>query len=489
MVDKSLQNDEKIIIDNPIGIELDFSNYPNVQIQSQEIKNSVLTGTYNRNHTIRPANIVISKMSRFCSQDGLLQYVDFKDSYISDSSFNNTAFDYGAIINCDFSGVTFNKCTFHNVSITGTDFTSARFIDCKLDHMVIESCRFKLCEFINCTTSNKLFEFCLFSETTFRSTNLQVQTIINNFGLTNSALDSCLIRNKSINEDYSILDEETLFNIEVSTELERFKLLYYLDDTIVTSGSDEFDKTFEPTSWVKTAQIPLTFTNLLSLYQEFLFDLYDKGTCCILPIIKLHSLTGTLIESQNLNKTALTAIYGIHMALASVVEEYLSLISHTARNLANPIIFLTSGPIDKNYYIDNLSPIFDDPRINIVEIRKHNSPNELFISWETIQAALPLIAIFLASRFKFEIKKLSKAASNDNVNSLVDKDTVSGCTQSLIPLDKCFQLQIGFDEKQAYLYGLKLKSIFPGDLLFELGLHISLKKVALLRKILLKILA
>lgn len=474
----------EVVLDDPKDMEIDFSKYKSFKVKSQEIKNSLLTGEHREFHKIHPANIVLSKVQNMHSLGGAFEYVDFKDSYILKTTFKQCSFDYAAIINCDFSETEFLNCTFHNVSITNTTFRRVSFVDCKLDHMVIESCKFDECSFINCTTSNKLFDYCLLLGCLFQETDLQVQTIIGNFGLTKQSLTRCHIRDKSAGEKFDFLDIEQLQDYSVSTGLEAFKLEYFCDEKIIQDGAEVFDKTFELDTWVATAKIALTFTNLITLYHEFLVDRYEKGLCAIYPIIRLHTITGYLVDSNSLESTAMTAVYGVHMSLASYVEGYLALVSDSIKSLSNPLILLVNGPLQKDFYLSEMSYFFDHDGLSITKIIKHNSPNELFVSWQSVANAVPIIALFLASRFKLEFKKLSS-----EVDRLPDDDKLKEVKKnSLMPTERGFELRLGFDEKQSYLYGLKLKSIFPGDMMMELGIQISTRKISSMRKILIKIL-
>lgn len=478
----NISKEINLVFDNPVDTQIDFSLSKNIKINSHEIKKSVLTGNYRNDHQIKPANVVLSRVFEFFSENGKLDYVDFKDSFITKSSFKNTTFDFGAIINCQFENVIFENCTFYNVSITGTDFSSVTFINCKLDNMVIESCRFNKCSFENCSTSNKLFEFCLFIETYFKSTDIQLQSLTACFGLIANHFENRRIRNQSTKFDFKYLSDDEIKSTENLTELERFKITYFFEPECISQGHIDFEKTFELDSWLKTAQIQLTFTNLLSLYQEFLFDLYERELCSIFPLIKLHTLTDTLSKNESIDKNSLKIIYGIHMALALIVEDFLNCVSQVISTIKNPVVFLVNGPMDKGYYLKELSFALDNPELQITKIIKHNSPNELFVSWQSIQGIIPMIAVLMASRFKFEITKISTetASSSQKELLLTNKENLTN--------DKAFQLQLGFDDQQQYLYGLKLKSIFPGDMIIELGLQISLKKIDSVRKIIIKIL-
>jgi len=473
-----------VVLDNPVDVTLDFSAMEAFATRSQEIRRSLLTGLHTKRHQLRPANIVLSAIRDFESDSGLFEYVDFKDSFVERAVFRGCSFDYAAIINCDFENVEFIECNFHNVSITGSNFHNVIFRSCALDHMVIELCKFLQCEFVDCTTSNKLFDFCLFCHAKFANTDLQIQTLIGNFGLSRQGVAGG-IRDKSINEEFRMLDVQEIASYPVATPIEAFKISYFLDREGALSGSEAFEATFALDSWIGTAKIPLTFTNLLSLYMDFLLSLYDNQDIVIFPVLKLHSLTGVLVEDVSIPPAAMTPVYGVHMTLARVAETYLSALTSTVRSLETTAAILVSGPLNTHFYLENYPFIFAREGMSIVGIKKHNSPNEMLLAWDTVASAVPFIALFMASRFKMEI------ASYDGSLARVDdqrSEIEAGTGKSLIPMKSLFEINLGFDKEDSHLYGLKIKSLFPGRLMVELGLQLSMKQVLASRLLLLKIL-
>ncbi|KAA0590718.1 pentapeptide repeat-containing protein [Azospirillum oryzae] len=473
------------VLDNPVDVTLNFSEMESFTTRSQEIRRSLLTGLHTKRHHLRPANIVLSTIRDFESDAGLFEYVDFKDSFAERSVFRGCSFDFAAIINCDFEAVEFENCHFHNVSITGTTFRNVLFKNCALDHMVIELCKFFDCKFLDCTTSNKLFDFCLFSNPIIHNTNLQIQTLIGNFGIYKEAITASAIRDRSIDEEFCLLGAQDIASYPVSTPIEAFKVSHFLDRDATLAGSNVFEATFALDSWIGTAKIPLTFTNILTLYMEFLLDLYESGKIIVFPILKLHSLTGALVEHASIPTAAMTPIYGVHMTLARIAEAYLAAVTSTTKRLGSIASILVNGPLDPGHYLANYPYIFARPGIAIVSIKKHNSPNEMFLAWDTIADMIPFVALFMASRFKIEVASYG-GTSSQMVESQSGSNLELG--KSLLPGKSLFAVNLGFDQDSSHLYGLKIKSIFPGNLLVELSLQLSIRQVTASRLLLLKIL-
>lgn len=468
--------------------ELNFSELKSFSTNSQEIRNSVLTGKHTKQHKLRPANIVLSTIRDLESDSGSFSYVDCKDSHFQSSRFEGCCFDFAALINCEFRNCIFSNCTFHNVSITSVEFFSVEFRDCALDHMVIEDCRFWNCIFSNCTTSNKLFEFCLLADCIFENVDLQIQTLIGNFGISHNNLVDCRIRDSSTGERFNYMSGKNIEAVACSTDIEAFKIGYFLNPKIALEGSEEIDRIFEPEAWLGTAKIPLTFANLIHLTKEFLFYLYDKEHCFYHSLIRFHSLTGLLVKSDRLSENAQITVYGVHIALAKTVEQFIDRVISTAKRARNPLRLQVLGPVDRHHYLNEYPYVFDFPGLTITNVRKMNSPNELMLGWSQYTHLLPVIALFLASRLKFELTDTSEKLK-------LERASVQGSAQSdnLLPqpsseTKKLVQLQVGFDQQNPTDFGVTLKSIFPGDLLMEFGLHISTKNVAKIKGFLLRIL-
>lgn len=476
---------ERIAMD-PIKLEINFSEIEKIEILAQEILECSINGVFGPLHKIKQGNIVQCRVDDFGSLNADLEYVDFKDSSITNSNFKDSSFDYAAFINCNYENVQFEQCHFHNVSITGCEFYNVTFLNCKLDHMVIESCKFYNCNFFDSTTSNKLFEICLFTDCRFDRTDIQIQTILDNFGLSNSDLIDSKIRSKTVNEDFVFTDPVAWRNENNPNKIQEFRLEFFVSSKCVLEGSEILDRTFALGSWLENARIPSTFNNQFTLFHEFLIELYDTGKSTLFPLIKLHALSSSLINAEGINKTVLSSIYGVHMTLSRFIERFLDLVVREANSADNPIVILVNGPVEPDYYMSELDFIFNHVNLSILKVKKHNSPNELLLSWDKIQDLLPLISLLLATRLKFELKKIENSWMDK-----LDRESIQSIAMKIDSPDEGiqkFSFDLGVDSDRQYLYGLKLKSIFPGGLFMEFGLHISTKKISVLRQVLVEIL-
>lgn len=492
---QQLQFDQNLkdIVDNPVEQTIDFSQIEKLVISTKDIYKCVLTGQFQKTHRLPHCNIVLSRIDSLSTNTADFGYIDFKDSFITNTSFSKTSFDYGAIINCRFTNVQFTASHFKNVSITGTKFFDTVFWDCDLTHMVIESCEFHNCKFTRCKTSNKLIELSLIDNCTFNETNIQIETITHNFGVEYNNLQNSAIRDDLEIADYKIITKEELvqqLNLNGKfTEIEKFRISFFLEPDILIEGGDSLDDTFKVDNWIKLCQIPTTLINLLELYHNFIVNYYNHNKALFLLLLKLHDLTNKLqIEFED-EPEIYQKVIGIHMSLSRLIEPFLLLTMRTVQSVRNEVVLLVQGPIEKEFYLSKLDFIFSCFDLTIIKVKKHNSPNELFIEWGQYKDILPLIALFFATRIRIEFSKL-----------LIIQEQISG--EITMPEDiklealpeketkqlKAFTFELGPDRDKKNLFGLRMKTIFPGNLLFDIGLHLNTKVLSSSRKIILAIL-
>jgi hypothetical protein len=479
--------------------KINFDNYENLEINTKEIYKCILTGTFTEKHSMK-ANIVLCKAEKLNTINGIFEAVDIKDSRFTQSDFKNTCFDNSSIINSFFTNTCFDNCTFYFVSITGTHFESVTFKNCNLDNMVIESCKFFDCEFINCHTSNKLIEQSLLFNSFFVNTEIEFETIINNFGLTCEHLTNSKIRKISNYPSYYYISDIDLQNILKENDLlniEKFKIEYFLNSNMFLDGSDLLDTVFDIKNWLLTSEVPVTFVNNLNLFYDFLSYNYEHNKIAIYPLLRYHHLTGLLSNLRSkttyINDNLYPSLMGLHMALSRYVEYFCYLIEEYVKLQNNPLVFLVeAGPLDKSYYELRLKPLFKNSDIKILKIIKHNSPNELFIQYlgigsEIVSALTPIIAMFLATRIKMEI--------NDISDKVLNKITDGKCQLLLAKKEETknnisTEIEI-INKKFEQNHVIRIKAAFPdekNDLYVTLNLDHPSKVICQVGKTIIKIL-
>lgn len=382
---------------HPVGIKIDFSRFLKLKIRAKEICQCYLTGITTLYNSFNRCNIVKCKAANWEVNHGDLNSVDIKDCYLSDCFFYNTIFDNSAIINSIFQNVEFRNCRFHCSSITGSVFRNVTFYECNLCNLVMENCHFYDCSFAKCETSNKLIEQSFLFNSTFESMSIDIDTIIDNFGISQVHMTNIKIkdRKKHLNSVGEIDIERLKRSLEENnnhSKVDKFRIAYFLDYQILNTGGRYIDDVFEVQPWLENCKNSATFSNTLSLFYEFLSYNYEHNKIMLWPLLKFYYLTSNLVQVIQLHGQTIMypIIMGIHMATVRYVEEYYALLQEfTKQHLRNPIILLVcSGPTDITFYKKLLLPFFENSEVKIVKVIKHNSPNELFLELTNISEAI-----------------------------------------------------------------------------------------------------
>lgn len=430
---------------HPIGIKIDFSRFLKLKIKAKEISQCYLTGITTLHNSFNRCNLVKCKAVNWEVNNSDLNSVDIKDCYLSDCFFNNTIFDNSAIINSIYQNVEFCNCRFRNSSITGSVFRNVTFNECNLCNLVMENCHFYDCSFVKCETSNKLIEQSFLFNSTFESMSIDIDTIIDNFGISQVHMINVKIEDRKkhlicVGE----IDIETLkrsLEEKNHSKVDKFKIAYFLDYQILNTGGRYIDDIFEVQPWLENCKNSATFSNTLSLFYEFLSYNYEYNKIMLWPLLKFYCLTSNLVQTAQLHSQAsmYPIIMGIHMAAVRYVEEYYALLQEfTKQHLRNPIVLLVcSGPIDEMFYKELLLPFFESSEVQIVKVIKHNSPNELFLEltniseticnlpWEQLlDVATNLITIysfFFISRTKVQLDGIKDSILKDLVEKTKSK--------------------------------------------------------------------
>ena len=484
-----LTGDEKSLLKveistKPQNLTIDFSVIDEVSFVAKDILRCELKGNMTEFHKLNRINIVQCSARELNSTKVDYSYVDFKDSSFFGCTTKDSVFDYGAIINDYYQDCSFQGSRFNNLSITGTEFYGTLFSSCNLEHMVIKSCKFINCKFINCTTSNKLFETSLLLNCKFINTNIEIKTIIENFGITSDNLEDVQIRDKSLKENYHFIPINKVKLAENNghlNEIEKFKIEYLLNRNILTLGGQLLDSTFIIDNWLDLCNIPSNFNEQLTLYYDFLIYHYDNNSLPFYLLLKFHSMTAELAYKHQLKPDLYRAVMGVHMSLTRLVEDFIDIMRIcTSVQQFGTIRVLASGPVEIKYYEEHLGHLLNNSNLRIEKVVLHNSPTEIIFSWESLKDIIPLICLVLSVKFKLGLTKL-KIANNEVT---LKEDGIKEVSNNL----QLFDYESGFSKEDMQLYQIKIKALMPGNLLLDLRLGISTIILGRLRSIVIDLL-
>lgn len=440
---------------------------------------------------------------------------DFKDCLIKNAVFEDCKFDGGMFATSFFAETLFSGCTFYNVGVQNSEFHRTTFASCDLTNLLVKSSKFRRCLFEQCGTSNKVMEMSVLDDTTFRSTNIQIDTITENFGLTVENLENSTIRSGRVREHFQTLtlrDLEELQRREDLSPLEKLRLHYFLKASLL-AGSELLDQSLDLAGWIKIYQNPGTFVELLDRFSEFLVQSYDKERITLQPLLLLHYVTSRLTTGDRFRSELVRvaqSIGGAHLILSRIVEEYLDVLDRLIEQKKGKVVFLAEGSGEAGYYHSELAPWLENTGSHITRVTPHNSPFEVEVIGSAMTSLMPILALFLATRTRLEILQLKEGSGHaEDADAAVESEASTpepeadqagkslAHESSLVPISEkrekavpkslfLFDLGLAHDEKRSYQ--LQLRSFLPGSLLFDLRLNVSTCMIGRIRDVLLQIL-
>ena len=487
----------RLFLQTDIGEEeVNLSEVPPQEFFKNDLVNYRLTGTIPQEPDFRIVNFVGCVLHDVGADGVDFSECDFKDSLLNRATFSGCKFDGGTFATTFFSETEFRECTFYNLAAHSCDFHRVQFNNCDLTNLLVKSSRFSQCSFENCITSNKICEMSTLFDVTFSRTAIQIDTILNNFGLTSDCLHDSQIRSGRVREAHSSLSIEHLTALVESDQrsaLERLSLEYFLTHTLL-NGSPRLDQSLDITRWSRIYRNPGSFIELLDKFAEFLVYLYDENRLALHPIILLHHVTGTLADAispgENLHRVVIS-LGGTHLILSRIVEGFLEGLDLASQCFKNSVVFLVDGPEDPAFFQDMLEPWLQNEGVVISRLQPRNSPLSLELTAGDAAALLPIIAVFLATRTKLEITRLKTTLEQRSKRSGKkpgSKPSRSKGRLSPQSSHRLLELRSGFVKEPSLGYELQLRSLMPGSLLIDLRLNFSTSVLQRLRKTLLDLL-
>ncbi len=339
-------------------------------------------------------------------------HMDFKDTTLAGATIDACKIESSAFVNCVFNEVVFRRGTFFNCTFQDCRFFECRFEDVDLGNAFVKGCRISSSLFSGCTTDTHIFEECLFSKTKFVASELQIATILKNYGLSNLLLSDCRIRDRRPRESGRPLSQDELesFSVPPSDLIGRLRLEYFRSATFL-DGNETLDACLTDHSWLVGLHNDFTIGDKVSQFVEFILNLWEDDELPCHTLLLAHRMTTNLVETlrseeQELYRVLLT-IMGTHMLLSRKVERYMLILDIVRAQLSDGIVVLVvNGPADPNYYVAFLPELFGKEHTRIVEARPHNSPSELYIY------GAPALAWFLASLERFRLETYSSDRSS-----------------------------------------------------------------------------
>jgi len=451
-----------------------------------EIRDVTLTGHVSGVQSAPACNIVETALVSLIVQSSTFTSCDIKDSAVRESRFVDTSFGSSSITHNSFAISVFERCAFRYTDIQNCDFIETVFLNCDLRNLLIKNCSFNRCTFRDCWTSNKLLEMSRLSECNFENTDIQIETIAENFGLTVSGFTG-RIRDGLADDPHKIIPVSQLprwLRSSAAHPLQKLSVDYFLKGTLL-EGSPYLDESWNVRTWLPMFKRAGSFIVVLTQLVDFLIWLYDRGDLPIHTLIRFHSMTNALLGAlgeDTAHRQALAGIGGVHLSLARAVDPYLALLEELTSSLEEDVRLLVEGPGSKAHYLKSLAPFFEGGGVEIREVRPHNSPWELILSFDAMGAKLLLLALFLSTRTKLELSRIKNSGSPRTTKQSTALARRAAAEPPAPMTEPIISLDFGGTRVVRAAPHLRLRAYLPGNLVAELRLDIGSQLIGKLRK-------
>jgi uncharacterized protein YjbI with pentapeptide repeats len=414
---------------------------------------------------------------------------DFKDCVFKFSKLEKCRLDILTFATNTLSDCQFTQCTFSNSTFQNCIFQRVRFSSCDFSKLLVKECRFIDCIFDKCNTSNKLLEMCLLINTRFHSTDIQVDTILSNFGITASHLQNSRIRSGRTDSKFTFIEMEHIRDASKNAQIAIPALinirLDFFENGNLLVGSEGLDQSLEIETWMHISSNLGSFLQVYRSFTDFLVLLYENDFLYWHSILRLHDLSGSFVKNcDGLPFETTTTLMGIHQRLSIYVEDIFLLAESIADKENRHLEFIVEGPTDNHAVRTILSPLFESAEAPLItRLQPRNSPWQLGLDFLSHHQCFRALILLLATRARCEIRKIEnqnatttskgtrqKHQKNNESTSVAIFDagfirgshSVSGYGLSvLIPGRRIAELQLGFDSKKlskmaAFLVALDL---------------------------------
>lgn len=391
------------------GGRIDLSQTRPETVFSQELRKVQLQGRLASFEVSDRCNVIESQLVQFETESVDFSRCDFKDNAFRNCRFKATRFAGAGFALNTLSECQFESCNFFDTVIQNCEFYDVEFCDCDLTSLVIKDCLFVRCHFKNCQTTNKLFEMCFLSGCRCEQTQLQLQTITENFGLRAKEV-SLPLRSDRLDHPHTVLDRDAIAG-RLATEthpLARLTLHYFLNEDLL-EGSEHLDAALDVGYWIRNQSTAGSFSIVLTRFCEFLVHLHEHSEIAYLPLLHLHAVTGALaaaVPADTRMRQAAFAVYGTHLTIARQIDDYMTAVNTVCESRRRNWTFLIDGKHTRGFFRLELPELFLRSRPRIVSLVPHNSPWEMLLSFPSTAAVGIFFTLFLATRTRIELQQL-----------------------------------------------------------------------------------
>lgn len=460
--------------------QLDLAQLAPEEVFGKELRRVRLRGKVANFKVSDRCNVLESQLVTLETETVDFSGCDFKDNSFSHCQFIDTKFVGTGFVLNTVSKTFFAGCNFYDTVVQNCEFYDVEFRECDFTSLVIKDCTFSNCRFVRCRTANKVFEMCLLNQCRFVETELQVQTVVENFGLRASEVETVL-RSDRLDHPHEPADRPAVERLLESERrpLARLALFYYLNGDL-TDGSEHLDAALEVGYWIRSQSTVGSFSIVLTRLCEFLMQLHERNELAYLPLLQLHTVTGALamaVPPDTRMRQAEFAVYGVHLSVGRQIDGFIESLQRIKETRRRNWTFLVEGKHPRSFYRTELNEFFRRGRPRILSLRPHNSPWEMALSFGSTGGVAAFMALFLATRTRVELQRITTHA--------IVASTPRGCKR---PRTRLAQITLGGAKLNEARSLMHLTAQISPTLAADIHLSISTRFVGKARKLMLNLL-
>jgi uncharacterized protein YjbI with pentapeptide repeats len=480
----------RILIDSENGLhQVDLSGRSLVEFFHGDLLRYQFTGTIPALPNLNVVNFVECVLHDVDATKVNFSECDFKDCIIRDCTFQECVFDANSFSIDLISDTTFQRSTFFNSGVHGCEFRNVTFIECDLTNLLMKSSKLVRCHFVGCKTSNKVMEMSRLDDVVFERTDIQIDTITNNFGLTADDLVDAHVRTGRPRDEHRLLSAADLRELSLPnlSDIERVRLEYFLNPDFI-DGSEALDSALDVTRWTRIYKNPSSFIELFESFAEFLTQCFERNRVTLQTILLLHHVTNSLSSPPQVSpemQRVLIAIGGVHLMLSRTVEDFLELLDRLIGESGGTLRLILDGPLDTSYYENELAPWLSDD-VKVTSVAPYNSVEAILTTLGAASGLKMIVSMALATRTQIELRTIRAAldtreSSDIELRGQGKKKRRS--TRSIAKSNKLVSVQVRDLKRGAYSHELRVQALLPWNLLLDLKINFGTRKAGALRQL------
>lgn len=457
-----------------------------------DLINCTITGAARPIHELERHNFISCVFEAAVFRDVNLTGCDVKDTLVLNCEFSRCRINAATHTASIYRETEFSDCNFHNAAITDSEFHGVRFVGCDLDNVLVKNCRFYDSTFVECMTSTHVFENCIFVRTLLDRTEIELRTIVSNFGLKSGLMVQCRVRDGRANRPFAYVPTEDIPATALQDRGDPLAILsirYFVDGHML-GAEDGFDEAFDLRRWAQMARQPASFAQLIELFAEFLVTAYENSEVDMHKLLLLHDVTRQIVYDRSTDAVSYryaVSFGGIHLALSRFVEDYLDTL-YSIWDADRPDLWVVAeGPLSSDYFEDRLAGFLSHCGLRVGEVRPYNS-----VLLQLIEAVdggkFFALALILASFVKLELK----ATHSSNFRLLGSSGEATAGGAGIVPAIggepfEFFHIASGMTGDKKRAYELRVKSLVPTtSIVVDLKLVVSTGFVRKIRQIIVR---